>query len=259
MRARVPASATHAGPSVILLSIRPEHAERIFQGAKHYELRKVLPSFGFKRVFLYETGGPGVIGCFDVGAIFRKDIDELWNIVGNAATTRERFYEYFKNFKCGYAIEIKNPLRFSEAVSAKTLNGEGARLVPPQSFIILEPGDALYSILDLERTRALRRNPPKVGLRRISQENRSAYKKLVMQHISPHYEDIDEGFASGALRIHDLGYDPTGFFTTKKEVLEILDLRKRVIGFTTLTYKSGGCVKTGPTILRKPYRGKGYG
>jgi predicted transcriptional regulator len=259
MKPRRSAPSANAGPNAILLSIRREHAERIFQGAKHYELRKILPPLGFKRVFLYETGGRGVVGCFDVGGILKRDIDELWNVVGNAATTRERFYEYFKNAKSGYAIEIRNPLRFLEAISAKTLNGECGRLTPPQSFIALESGDALYSALELERARALQRNPPKVGLRRISREQRDEYKKLVLQHISPHYEEIDEGFASAALRIHDLGYDPTGFFTTKKEVLEIVNRRGRVIGFTTLTYKSGGCVKTGPTILRKRFRGKGYG
>jgi len=259
MRQRSSVPAVHTSQQAILLSIRREHAERIFQGAKHYELRKVLPSFGFKRVFLYETGGRGVVGCFDAGAIFKKDVDELWNIVGNAATTRERFYEYFKNIKSGYAIEIKNPLRFSEPISARTLNGDGGKLIPPQSFILLESGDALYSALEVERLRALRNNPPKVNLRRISRENRTEYKRLVIQHISPHYEDIDESFAAGALKIHDLGYDPAGFFTTKKEVLEIVDHRNRVVGFTTLTYKSPGCVKTGPTILRRPFRAKGYG
>lgn len=249
----------HFVQQAILLSIRPEHAERIFHGAKHYELRKVLPPLGFKRVFLYETGGRGVVGCFDVGAIIKKDIDELWGLVGNAATTRERFYEYFKNIKSGYAIEIKNPLRFLEPVLARTLNGHGRKLTPPQSYILLESGDAVYLDLEAERLRALRNNPPRVSLRRIGGENRTEYERLVMQHISPNYDDIDASFAAGALKIHDLGYDPAGFFTTKKEVLEIVNHRHRVVGFTTLTYKSPGCVKTGPTVLRKRFRGKGYG
>jgi predicted transcriptional regulator/RimJ/RimL family protein N-acetyltransferase len=259
MKARSSPATLLTGERAILLSIRPEHAEKIFQGAKHYELRKVLPSVGFNRVFLYETGGRGIVGCFDVGAVLKKDIDELWNVVGNAATTRERFFEYFKNIRAGYAIEIKNPLRFSEPISAKSLNGDGARLNPPQSFILLEPGDALYSALEVERLRALRHNPPRVSLRRISDESRAEYQRLVMRYISPNYEDIDESFAAGALKVHDLGYDPAGFFTTKKEVLEIIDRRSKVVGFTTLTYKSPGCVKTGPTILRKPFRSKGYG
>jgi len=80
-----------------------------------------------------------------------------------------------------------------------------------------------------------------------------------MRHITPNYDEIDESFVSSTLRIHDLGYDPAGFFTTKKEVLEICDARRRIIGFTTLTHKSGGCVKTGPTILRSPFRNRGYG
>ena len=183
----------------------------------------------------------------------------MWETVGNEATTQERFREYFKSSKSGYAIEVKNPIRFREPILPEALNGKLGRLVPPQSFIILEPTDSLYAILERERTRALRENPPTVTLRRISADNRDTYRKEVMRYVSPHYEDIDESFAASALKIHDLGCDPTGFFTTSKEVLEIIDRRNRRIGFTTLTYKSGGCVKTGPTILRKTFRGKGFG
>ena len=129
VRSHPPSPRPVSGARAILLSIRPEHAERIFQGAKHYELRKVLPTFSFRRVFLYETGGHGVVGCFDVGAIIKKDIDELWDIVGNAATTRERFYEYFKKIKSGYAVEIRNPLRFpvpaAKALNATARSSEG--------------------------------------------------------------------------------------------------------------------------------------
>jgi hypothetical protein len=57
----------------------------------------------------------------------------------------------------------------------------------------------------------------------------------------------------------DLGFDPAGFFTKKKEVLSIYDERRKCVGFTTLTYKSGECVKTGPTILLQQYRRAGYG
>lgn len=249
-----------SGPSAaILLSIRREHAERIFQGTKHYELRKVLPSSEFGRVFLYETGGGGVVGCFDVDFVLRRAIDPLWRAVGNAATTRKRFYEYFKATSHGYAIKIKSAVRFLEPVSIGMLNGHFGRIAPPQSFIVLESGDPLWFLLEQERLRAMSQHPPTVTLRRIGTENRGAYRKLVMRHIRPNYDEIDESFVSSTLRIHDLGYDPAGFFTTRKEVLEICDSRRRVIGFTTLTHKSGGCVKTGPTVLRGPFRSKGYG
>lgn len=248
-----------SGTTAILLSIHPEHAERIFQGTKRYELRKVLPASRFKRVFLYETGGGGVAGCFDVGAILHKTVRQLWKAVGNAATTQERFQDYFRAAKRGYAIEIRNPLKFKERATLNPVTGPFGYLAPPQSFFELGPGDPLYSMLEAERINALQDTVPSVCLSPIRSKNREEYQKLVVRHISPNYQEIDASFAATNLRIHDLGYDPTGFFTATKEVLEIRSTRGGLIGFTTLTYKSGGCVKTGPTILLKRYRGHGYG
>jgi len=241
----------------ILLSIRPEHAEKIFRGTKRYELRKVLPVRKFRRVFLYETGGRGVVGCFDVGSVLKATPARLWKAVGNAATTHARFQEYFKAAEHGHAIEVRKPLQFRTPVPLRSASGLFG--YPPQSFIEIGPGDPLYAVLEAARIDALQQNPSFVRLRLIGSKNRSAYQKLVMRHISPNYGEIDKSFPASNLHIHDLGYDPTGFFTAKKEVLEICNRRGRVIGFTTLTYKSGGCVKTGPTILFEQFRKRGYG
>lgn len=250
---------TTESSSALLLSIKSEHADRIFNGSKHYELRKVLPKEKFGRVFLYETRGIGVVGFFDVGRILKKPIQQLWGTVREGATTRRRFFEYFANCKEGYAIEIRNPFRFKSPVSAKRLNGDFTRLVPPQSFLVLNPGQPLYTILETERATTLLASPPRVTLRRISKDQHETYRRLVYRYISPHYEDIDASFADANLRIHEQGVDSAGFFTVRKEVLSAYSVRGTCIGFTTLTFKSGGCVKTGPTILLKQFRGRGFG
>ena len=213
----------------------------------------------FRRVYLYETGGRGIVGWFDRGELIRKPIDDLWATVGVAATTREAFYNYFSRAKEGFAIGIQNPHKFAAPVSGSQLNGNRLKLLPPQSFILMEPGQPLFRLLEAERQATLRKDLPWLELKKIKSGQRPNYAKLVLKHISPHYEDIDETFAAATLRIHDLGSDPAGFFTTKKEVLGIYNTRHACVGFTTLTYKSGGCVKTGPTIILRPYRGRGYG
>lgn len=247
-------------PSALLLSIRAEHSHRIFAGSKHFELRKVIPVADFNRVYLYETGGVGIVGWFDVGRIIREPVRKLWRTVGTAATSRERFDAYFASARQGYAIEIRNPHTFKEPISIKELNGDRLKLHPPQSFLILEPGQPLWTLLEGERQSTLRSNLPRVVLlRRITVKQRATYTRLVTKHIGANYQGIDETFAEANLRIHDLGFDPAGFFTTKKEVFGIHNNRKTCIGFTTLTHKSGGCVKTGPTIIFPKYRSTGYG
>lgn len=246
--------------TALLLSIRPEHAHRIFAGSKHYELRKVVPAAKFGRVFLYETGGTGIVGWFDVDRIVKEDIATLWKTVGTAATSRDRFDRYFASAREGYAIAVSDPHRFMTPVSIKELNGDRFKLQPPQSFILLEPGQPLWSLLEGERQKTLRSAFPKsVALKRITARQRATYTSLVTKHVGANYQDIDQSFAQANLRIHDYGFDPSGFFTTKKEVLGVYNDRDNCIGFTTLTYKSGDCVKTGPTILLPRYRSKGYG
>jgi hypothetical protein len=81
----------------------------------------------------------------------------------------------------------------------------------------------------------------------------------VTDEIASKYDEITEDFAKAILRSHQTGMDPNGLFTLKKEVLSIKTSAGVRIGFTTLTYKIGGCVKSGPTILLPRYRGMGYG
>jgi predicted transcriptional regulator len=70
---------------LLLLSIRAEHASRIFAGSKSFELRKSLPRASFSVVYLIESGGRGVIGAFTAGKVLRKPVGELWELVGYRA------------------------------------------------------------------------------------------------------------------------------------------------------------------------------
>lgn len=242
----------------IILSIHPEHAARIYKGAKRFELRKMLPKAPFSRVYLYENGSVGITGYFDVGNILHEDIDELWKEVGFEATSRERFFKYFSGKKKGYAIEVRNPVRFTSLISPTELKETCPTFVPPQGAMIMDQEHPLYELLDNKRKSSSSKNR-QVSLRRIADDQRDLYRKEIKTYVGPNYEEIDSSFAEANLRTHDLGHDPTGFFTLRKEVLTILSKRNQPIGFTTLTYKRGGSVKTGPTILFKEYQNKGYG
>ena len=92
----------------------------------------------------------------------------------------------------------------------------------------------------------------------IEQKDRKRYEALVLRHVGARYEGIDETFATRTLEIHDLGHDPAGFFTERKEVFSVWD-RKQHVGFTTITWKNNGCAKTGPTIIESQYRRHGLG
>ena len=242
----------------LILSIRREHAARIFEGSKQFELRKSLPTSDVRRVYLYESGGVGIIGCFDPARIIRDDKDALWKSVNYKATTQYRFNRYFENWLTGCAIEVANPIRFDPPIGPETLRDVSRSFRAPMSAIVLELDSPLGLFLERKRTLFRRRLGPEVELIPISENDRSIYQKLVLHHVGERYEGIDGTFAVRNLDIHDLGHDPAGFFTERKQVLSIMRKGTR-IGFTTITWKSNGCAKTGPTIIERKHRRKGLG
>lgn len=242
----------------LLLAIRPHFAERILQGKKKYELRKRLPKSNFNRVYLYVSGGGGIVGCFDVKELYNsRSIDELWVMLGDEATSENRFFQYFRGWEKGCAIGIENPTRFLEPVIPTQLKSLEPGFNAPQSYLYITPASSLYSELESRRQVAIRGIHMK--LRPIYLKEHEEYIKLVTKHIAPRYDEIDEAFAKNNLRIHKAGKDEFGILTSKKEVLAIVIGNKRVIGYTTLTYKLGHSIKTGPTIIKPRYRKRGYG
>src|SRR5690606_163350 len=61
--------------ALLLLAIKAPFADRILAGAKKFELRKRLPKQPYDRVYLYVSGGGGVVGAFDVMSSFTLPLD----------------------------------------------------------------------------------------------------------------------------------------------------------------------------------------
>jgi predicted transcriptional regulator len=241
----------------LILSIQSVHAERIFNGIKHYELRKRLPENRFRRVYLYESGGAGVVGCFDTTSTLRMPVRQLWLKVGDNATPRERFFNYFGNRSFGCAIPIKNPIRFRNPVSLAEIKKADPTFSVPISFRAIQRGTKLFRLLNATRQKSLK--PRIARLRRIRRSEYKKYIKLVTNEIAPKYDEITEQFARSILRSERLGYDPNGILTVRKEVLAIESQNSALLGFTTFTHKLGGSIKTGPTVLLPGKRKRGWG
>lgn len=240
----------------LLLSIQRIHADRIFSGAKLFELRKMLPKARFGMVFLYQTGGGGVVGSFRSGEPVCLPTEKLWNLVREKGTSSKRFWKYFKRSSSGWAIPVKYPRRFGSPLELKTLRTiRGFR--PPLNCQRVHPRSALYNVL--QRRLTVESKELKVRLAPISRKDRDLYVDLVTEEIAPKYDDITEDFARSNLRTHHLGEDPNGIFTQRKDVLKIETESGNCVGFTTLTYKVGKCLKTGPTVLLHRFRHRGYG
>ena len=123
-------------PMKVLLSIKPEFAERIFEGSKKYEFRKALfKNSDIKTIVVYASSPmQRVIGEFEIEKIISDSPQQLWKKTKRfAGIDKEFFYEYFADREMGFAIKIKKTKKYKEALCLR----EHFNLTPPQSFLYL--------------------------------------------------------------------------------------------------------------------------
>lgn len=118
----------------VLLSIKPEYVEQIFNGQKRFEYRKILfKDPNVSTVIVYSTMPIGkIVGEFNVKQIHRDKPSKLWSKTKQYSGVAEEFYnKYFIGKTEGYAIEIDEPFLYEQPIDPKEIV-EG--FVPPQSF-----------------------------------------------------------------------------------------------------------------------------
>jgi predicted transcriptional regulator len=118
----------------VLLSIKPQFAEKIFSGEKKFEFRRsIFKNPDIKTVLVYASAPiKKVIGEFEIDEIVYEDIETLWNMTGQqSGISKEYFTAYFTGKDQGYAIKIKNLRKFK---TAKCIRYD-YNAAPPQSFM----------------------------------------------------------------------------------------------------------------------------
>ncbi len=119
----------------VLLSIKPHFANRIFDGSKRFEYRRIVFNQPVENIIVYASAPVSmVIGEFKVDDLFWHDLDTLWRKTSKyAGISREYFYQYFFGKKYGYAIKIGQTTEYKKPLCLKKTYG----IKPPQSFIYL--------------------------------------------------------------------------------------------------------------------------
>lgn len=109
-------------PMNVILSIKPIFAERIFDGQKLYEFRKVLfRDKNVKKVVVYASAPISkVIGEFYIEDILKLAPDALWHKTGKyAGISKDYFDAYFGGRNVGYAIKIGRTQRYDVPLDIK--------------------------------------------------------------------------------------------------------------------------------------------
>lgn len=118
----------------VLLSIKPEYANKILSGEKKFEFRKsIFKKEGIRTVIIYATLPVGkVIGEFDIKTILSGKPEFIWDKTCDlSGITKDFFDSYFYNRSKAYAIEIESVKKYDNPISLSDIK---IGLKAPQSF-----------------------------------------------------------------------------------------------------------------------------
>lgn len=119
----------------VLLSVKPEFAEKILNGSKQFEFRRVIfKKSNVGKIIIYASSPiQKVIGEFEVDEILSYTKDVLWEHTQHGAGIGKRYFdEYFGNKTVAHAIKVKKPRRYREPKELSVHYGVSR---PPQSFL----------------------------------------------------------------------------------------------------------------------------
>jgi len=122
---------------VLLLSIKPEYANKILDGEKSIEFRRVRPNVEAGDLCLIYASGAqrALIGAFEVGGVVETSAPNMWRKWGkHAGADRATFMNYFDGSKSAYGILIRNSERLKKEIPLVSLRKLFTGFRPPQSF-----------------------------------------------------------------------------------------------------------------------------
>ncbi len=136
--------------NILLLSIKPEYAEKIFSGKKKVELRRVRSRLKMGDLVLVYVSSPtkALVGSFEVDYISQikieipADLNVFWEIVQvQAGITHEEFKSYYKGASVCIGIFVKNSKNFASPIDLKQLRQKIPEFRPPQSYRYLKENE----------------------------------------------------------------------------------------------------------------------
>lgn len=130
--------------NILLLSIKPEYANKIFEGSKTVELRRVRPRLKEDDIVIVYASCPekAIVGWFEVEKIIEEHPNKLWNKVENeAGIDRKAFDTYYQGASLGYGIFFKKIFRFKPPIYLEIIKEQWSEFRPPQSYHYLKPSE----------------------------------------------------------------------------------------------------------------------
>ena len=131
---------------ILLISIKPQFAERIFSGSKTIELRKTSPKVNEGDLILFYVTSPEkmIKGIGRVKGLIEDTPANLWSAYRDTAGIgKELYFDYYNNSNKAIGILLKDVVEFQKSVSLSDIRSSIPSFAPPQSYRYLSKFDFL--------------------------------------------------------------------------------------------------------------------
>lgn len=143
------------GPSmknILIISVKPEFAEKIINGQKTIELRKSLPKkvTNESYILIYVTSPIKEIwGICKINKIVKHEPKIFWSLYGSeTGVSKTQFFDYYKSNKSAFGIELKEIRNFSKySIELQKLRKAFPKFKPPQTYSYINSDDINFSVL----------------------------------------------------------------------------------------------------------------
>jgi len=122
---------------VIILSIKPEFSDRIFEGTKKIELRKSKPNVNKNDIVIIYSTVPvkAIIGICKIEEIIESTPNEIWkNYSAHLGIDKKRYFEYYLGRDKAIGLKINSYRKFKSQISLSTIKEFLPNFTPPQTF-----------------------------------------------------------------------------------------------------------------------------
>jgi predicted transcriptional regulator len=120
---------------VALISIHPEHVEKIVAGEKNVEFRRRWPNRAIGTLVIYATSPvKRLAAVVEITEVVRASKTALWTISSDegGGITRQRLFDYLDGKTLGIALKLGKRLPFDDGLLPKEVFGDSFHA--PQSY-----------------------------------------------------------------------------------------------------------------------------
>ncbi|MBJ6367716.1 ASCH domain-containing protein [Snuella sedimenti] len=122
---------------IVVISLKPEFSELIFNGSKKIELRKSIPQINEEDIVVVYNTMPekAFVGVCKIKEIITSSPEEIWsNYSQELGIDKERYFDYYLGRKKAIGLKIDSFRKFKEKITLKEIKKIIPEFTPPQTF-----------------------------------------------------------------------------------------------------------------------------